>query len=67
MDYSPEYEQVSIADFDTLARKKKFSDGPHISTFGDGYGEPYQPERPVWGQLKDGRKIRSIKHFGEKS
>lgn len=61
MGYSATFEELPIAEFDQLARTKQFAEGPHISTFGDGYGEPYQPERNVWGKLKDGRNVRSVK------
>lgn len=56
-----EYERIDIAEFDRLARDKQFADGPHISTFGEGYGEPYDMARRVFGTLKDGRKVESEK------
>jgi len=46
-------------EFDRLAREEQFRVGPRMSAFGDGYGEPYQPFRQIWGVLKDGRKVRS--------
>lgn len=57
----PEREELDIEEFNRLARAGEFSEGPFISSVGDGYGEPYLPHRPVWGTLKDGRKVRSIK------
>ena len=30
---------------------------PMQDTFGDGYGEPYNPNRKAWGVLKDGRGV----------
>ena len=46
-------------EFDELARAHRFADGPWISSFGDGYGEPYVPHRfrHVWGRLDDGRTV----------
>ena len=60
------YEQIPIAVFDRLAREKQFADGPHISTFGDGPGDPYNPTRRVFGTLKDGRKVESEKGGSER-
>ena len=61
MDFSESYKLISISEFDDLARKGQFLNGPFVSTFGDGYGEPYNPDRPVWGQLKTGEVVRSVK------
>lgn len=55
------YEAIPIAEFDDLARRKQFREGPFISTLGDGYGEPYQPVRTVRGVLLDGRKVQAEK------
>lgn len=55
------YEQLTIEEFDRLTRAKQFAEGPHISTFGDGHGQPYCPDRNVWGTLKDGRRVCSVK------
>lgn len=57
------YTTIDIGEFDRLARKREFADGPHVSTFGDGPGEPYNPDREVWGTLKDGRKVKSVKRY----
>lgn len=53
------YDTIPKVEFDQLARDKKFKEGPHIDSFGDGYGDPYSPHRTIWGTLKDGRKVRS--------
>lgn len=44
--------KIPRADFDDLARKGKLSEA-WLSSFGDGYGDPYIPpqERDVWGRL----------------
>lgn len=52
-------ERVAKAEFDQLCRDKAFTDGPHVSTFGDGPGDPYQPHRELWGTLADGTRIES--------
>ena len=41
-------------DFDDHYKNKKFSDGPYKDGFGDGYGEPYNPNRQGFGKLKSG-------------
>ena len=41
------------AEFDKLARAKKFVVGPFLESFGDGYGEPYNPDRQIFGKLED--------------
>jgi hypothetical protein len=53
--------EIPIEEFDRLARAKEFKDGPYVENFGDGYGEYYCPDRRVFGTLKDGRKVESIK------
>lgn len=58
------YESIPIETFDEAARGGSFEDGPFVSTFGDGYGQPYTPDRTVWGTLKDGRQVRSVKAAG---
>ena len=60
----PEFKPINIEAFDKLARNRKFKDGPYQDSFGDGYGEPYRPERRVWGTLKNGDKVESTKHYG---
>jgi hypothetical protein len=55
-------ELIHRGDFDELARDRSlWSDGPWLSSFGDGPGEPYIPQRQrsVWGRLKDGRAVWS--------
>lgn len=53
---------IAVADFDALAKAEEFSEGPFIETFGDGYGEPYNMNRQVFGKLKDGRVIYADKN-----
>lgn len=55
------FEKLTIEEFDKLARAKAFSDGPYISRFGDGEYEPYCPHKRVFGTLKDGRQVESVK------
>lgn len=55
------YETLTIEEFDALTRAGEFADGPYVSTFGDNHGEPYCPNKRVWGTLKDGRKVCSEK------
>lgn len=50
---------ITKAEFDALANSSQFADGPHVSVFGNGPGEPYNPNRDLWGTLIDGRKVRS--------
>lgn len=50
-------ELVEKDDFDALMDAEKFSDGPFKESFGDGYGEPYNPHRQAFGMLKDGRGV----------
>lgn len=58
-DNRSDYTVVPIAKFNALARKETWWDGPWKDSFGSGYGEPYQPNRDVWGTLADGRKVCS--------
>ncbi len=44
---SPMY--VPRAKFDEHAKLGLFSDGPFRDSFGDGYGEPYNPRRQAFG------------------
>jgi hypothetical protein len=48
---------VTRAEFDKMVSKKQFVDGPFRETFGDGYGESYNPDRQAFGKLKDGRGV----------
>ena len=57
----PEGEKLTITKFNDLCRQKKFKEGPFIEDFGSGYGEPYCPDHYVWGTLKTGKKVWSIK------
>lgn len=51
--------KIPRAEFDRQARAHEFNEGPYVSSFGDGYGEPYVPhsKRNVWGRLVDGSKV----------
>jgi len=55
-----DYSVVPIAAFTAMAREERWADGPWRDSFGSGYGEPYQPNRDVWGTLADGRKVCSV-------
>ena len=44
-------------DFDALAGNGGFVDGPFRETFGDAYGDYYNPNRQAFGTLTDGRKV----------
>lgn len=48
---------VSKDDFNVLCDKEQFEDGPFRESFGDNYGEPYNPRRQAFGRLKDGRYV----------
>jgi hypothetical protein len=52
--------KLSQKEFDEHAKEKNFEEGPLIETFGDGYGEPYNPNRLVFGTLKGGEKVYAI-------
>lgn len=49
--------QLPKAEFDRLAKAVGFIEGPFRDTFGDGYGEPYNPNRQAFGRLRDGRLV----------
>jgi hypothetical protein len=53
----PDGYQIKKSEFDELVKNKQFSDGPYLDTFGDGYGEPYNPNRHAWGKLKNGKEV----------
>ena len=53
---------MSRHDFDKLVDGKTFADGPWVSTFGLGYGEPYRPYRQAFGKLRDGRGVFTELH-----
>lgn len=52
---NPQAVELSKAELDKLLDAGEFVDGPFLSTFGNGYGEPYNPNRQAGGTLKDGR------------
>lgn len=43
--------------FDRLAKENSFSDGPYSESFGDSYGQPYNPKRQAFGTLKNGKLV----------
>jgi hypothetical protein len=45
---------IKKEEFDLFYKNKEFSDGPFKESFGDGYGEPYNPDRQAFGKLKSG-------------
>lgn len=45
---------VTRKEFDAMCKQKVFVCGPAIDTFGDGYGEPYNPVRQAFGGLENG-------------
>lgn len=47
-------EQMAKAEFDTACRAGQFAEGPVVDSFGDGPGEPYNPNRQAWGKLTTG-------------
>jgi len=44
---------ISKEEFDKLTKEKQFRDGPYRETFGEGYGEPYNPFKQAYGQLNN--------------
>lgn len=52
---NPQAEQIDKKTLDVFHEAGDFSDGPFLSSFGDGYGQPYNPNRQAGGTLKDGR------------
>jgi hypothetical protein len=53
---------VTKEEFDQFLDDQQFSDGPFIDSFGNGHGEPYNPYRQAYGQLKSGEVIFSELH-----
>ena len=54
-------------DFDSHYYEKNFEDGPHREGFGDGEGEPYNPNRQAFGKLKVGTKSEPLVVYCELS
>ena len=54
---NPKAVEIAKAEFDALMDSKQFASQPILNTFGDGYGEPYRPNRQAGGTLKDGRVV----------
>ncbi len=61
-DWMTEENRVPKTKFDLYCNYDGFMDGPHVSSFGDGMGEPYNPNREAWGTLKDGTKVWAWVH-----
>ena len=51
---TPAPKELSKAEFDAHHDAKTFIYGPFRETFGDGYGECYNPKRQAFGVLKNG-------------
>lgn len=45
---------IEKQELDSYYHQKEFLDGPNKDSFGDGYGEPYNPNRQAFGKLKTG-------------
>ena len=45
---------ISAEDFDAAFKANRFNGEPKLDSFGDRYGEPYNPNRAAYGVLKDG-------------
>ncbi len=45
---------IAKEEFDSHCDNREFSEGPFKDRFGDGYGEPYKPNRQAFGTLKSG-------------
>lgn len=54
--------EIPIQDFDNHCRAGRITDA-EIENFGDGEGEPYNPDRKVIGTL-NGEKVYAIKKWG---
>lgn len=54
---TPTGTQISKAELDAHYKAGDFAEQPQVSGFGDGPGEPYNPNREAWGTLKDGRQV----------
>ena len=50
-------ELLEKKEFDTHYKKRGFIKGPFKETFGDDYGEPYNPNRQAFGKLKRGNVV----------
>lgn len=49
--------ELSKEEFDRLSRDYNFAEGPFKESFGDGYGEPYNPWRQAFGITEDNRGV----------
>ena len=50
-------EWIPKEQFDKMAEAGEFEVGPFKESFGDGYGDPYNPNRQLFGRLNDGRLV----------
>ena len=46
-----EVRKINKEDFYSVFIKDKFIDGPFLESFGDGYGDVYNPHRQAFGKL----------------
>lgn len=58
-DVNKEVEWMPKEMFDKRAVDCEFEVGPFKDSFGDGYGDPYNPNRQIWGKLKNGKFVRT--------
>jgi hypothetical protein len=54
-----DHEEIPRADFDALARAKQFTVGPYQETQSTDYGAPYIAPLWLFGELRDGRKVKA--------
>jgi len=45
---------IGKEEFDLHLRNREFLEGPYEDSFGDGWNEPYNPNRQAFGKLTDG-------------
>jgi hypothetical protein len=55
--YEEVYERVTKKEFDQFCKDGLVKGDPMVSTFGDDYGEPYNPNREAFATLKNGRRV----------
>ena len=53
------FEWLDRAEFDRLVDESEWDQQPRMGTFGNGYGEPYRPNKPIFGILTGGRRVRT--------
>ena len=57
---TPAVELITKAVFDELLKEGKFTDGPFLDSFGDGYGDYYYPWRQIYGTVREGENRRIV-------